>query len=120
MFFSLLIVNKSGGLIFHKYLSSSTSNSVTTNELLRIGSTFHGLNAITSQIAPIMVTHSYIVTLYDLDNIFGVLYVVLEYGHSVRRDEHLHTEVLAHSDWYSSNHSPIPLIFSRVSELINS
>lgn len=43
---ALLIVNKSGGLVFHKQLSPGTS-SLGTNELLRIGSTFHGLYAIT-------------------------------------------------------------------------
>ena len=44
--YALLIVNKSGGLVFHKQLSPS-SGTLGTNELLRIGSTFHGLYAIT-------------------------------------------------------------------------
>jgi hypothetical protein len=45
--------HKLGGLIFNKNLSSQAPN-LSTNECLRYGSTFHGLHAITSQIAPIL------------------------------------------------------------------
>jgi S-methylmethionine-dependent homocysteine/selenocysteine methylase len=50
---ALLVINKSGGLIYHKYLTPVTSL-LSTNELLRIGSTFHGLDAIISQVAPVV------------------------------------------------------------------
>ena len=49
----LFIINRSGGLIFHKNLSSIAPN-LTVNDVLRLGSTFHGLHAIATQIAPVI------------------------------------------------------------------
>eukprot|EP00164_Ancoracysta_twista_P007891 GFYU01011293.1.p1 GENE.GFYU01011293.1~~GFYU01011293.1.p1 ORF type:complete len:138 (-),score=16.74 GFYU01011293.1:124-537(-) len=49
--FSLLIVNKSGGLI---YLNNFAPNSsVTTNDYLRLASTFDSIYAIASNISPV-------------------------------------------------------------------
>ena len=53
MFLQLFIINRSGGLIFSKNLSSAAPN-LSTNDCLRLGSTFHGLHAIATQIAPIV------------------------------------------------------------------
>jgi len=49
----LFIINRSGGLIFHKNLSSIAPN-LSVNDVLRLGSTFHGLHAIATQIAPVV------------------------------------------------------------------
>lgn len=50
-FLHLFIVNKSGGLIHHRALSSKAPQ-IGTNEWLRIGSTFHSLHAIASEASP--------------------------------------------------------------------
>ena len=52
MFLHLFIVNKSGGLIHHRALSSKAPH-IGTNEWLRIGSTFHSLHAIAAEASPI-------------------------------------------------------------------
>jgi hypothetical protein len=51
MFLQLFIINRSGGLVFNKNLSPQAPI-LSVNDCLRLGSTFHGLYAITSQIAP--------------------------------------------------------------------
>ncbi len=53
MFLQLFIINRSGGLIFNKNLSSMAPN-LNVNDCLRLGSTFHGLHAIATQVAPII------------------------------------------------------------------
>ena len=64
-FLHLFIVNKSGGLIYHRPCTSSiqssqkgttttaTTNNIGTNEWLRIASTFHSLHAIAAEASPI-------------------------------------------------------------------
>lgn len=52
MFLQLFIINRSGGLVYNKNLSNNAPN-LTINDWLRTGSTFHGLHAIASQVAPI-------------------------------------------------------------------
>ena len=52
MFLHLFIVNKSGGLIHHRSLSSKAPK-LGTNEWLRIGSTFHSLYAIANEASPV-------------------------------------------------------------------
>ena len=52
MFLHLFIVNKSGGLIHHRALSSRAPQ-ISTNEWLRIGSTFHSLHAIATEASPV-------------------------------------------------------------------
>ncbi|KAL3768766.1 hypothetical protein ACHAWU_006867 [Discostella pseudostelligera] len=51
-FLHLFIVNKSGGLILHRSLSSAAPQ-IGTNEWLRIGSTFHSLHAIAAEASPV-------------------------------------------------------------------
>ena len=51
VFLHLFIVNKSGGLIHHRSLSSKAPQ-IGTNEWLRIGSTFHSLHAIAAEASP--------------------------------------------------------------------
>ena len=53
MYLQLFIVNRSGGLVFNKNLSSAAPN-LTINDCLRLGSTFHGLHTIVPQIAPVI------------------------------------------------------------------
>jgi trafficking protein particle complex subunit 4 len=52
-YYQLFIINRSGGLIYSKSLSSFAPN-LSTNDCLRLGSTFHGLHAIATQIAPVI------------------------------------------------------------------
>ena len=49
----LFIINKSGGLIYNQDLSPSAPR-LTSNDWLRLGSTFHSLHAIAAQVAPIV------------------------------------------------------------------
>mmetsp|Transcript_17429 Transcript_17429/g.29421 ORF Transcript_17429/g.29421 Transcript_17429/m.29421 type:complete len:144 (+) Transcript_17429:189-620(+) len=53
MYLQLFIINRSGGLVYNKNLSPAAPN-LTTNDCLRLGSTFHGLHAIAPQIAPVI------------------------------------------------------------------
>ncbi|KAI0244499.1 hypothetical protein L0F63_000856 [Massospora cicadina] len=52
MFFSLYIINKAGGLVYHKDFSTSLAN-LSSNEYLVLAGTFHGVHAITSKISPV-------------------------------------------------------------------
>lgn len=52
-YFQLFIINRSGGLVYSKALSSMAP-SLSANDCLRLGSTFHGLHAIATQIAPVV------------------------------------------------------------------
>lgn len=52
MLLQLFIINRSGGLIYNRNISSSAP-SLSTNDWLRMGSTFHSLHAIVGQVAPI-------------------------------------------------------------------
>jgi hypothetical protein len=49
--YSLYIINKSGGVIYHQSFHKDAPK-LGMNDYLRLGSTFHGLYAITSQISP--------------------------------------------------------------------
>jgi len=51
MLLSLYIVNKSGGLIYHRDFSSLVK--LDTNDTLRLGSIWHSLHAISSQLSPV-------------------------------------------------------------------
>mmetsp|Transcript_26580 Transcript_26580/g.26828 ORF Transcript_26580/g.26828 Transcript_26580/m.26828 type:complete len:142 (+) Transcript_26580:17-442(+) len=53
MFLQIFIINRSGGLVYNKNLSPNAPN-LSTNDWLRMGSTFHGLHAIASQVAPVV------------------------------------------------------------------
>ena len=50
-YLQLLIINRSGGLVFIKNLSPGAPV-LNSNDSLRLGSTFHGLYAIANQVAP--------------------------------------------------------------------
>merc|ERR1711871_4475 len=52
MLLHLFIINRSGGLVFNRNLDAAAPN-LSTNDWLRLGSTFHGLHAIAAQIAPV-------------------------------------------------------------------
>ena len=51
MYLVLLIVNKNGSLIFSKVMSNQQQ--FTVNEMIRLGSTFHSMHAISSEITPV-------------------------------------------------------------------
>jgi hypothetical protein len=53
MLLQLFIINRSGGLVYTKNLSS-IAPTLSVNDVLRLGSTFHGLHAIATQIAPVV------------------------------------------------------------------
>ncbi|CAM9167764.1 unnamed protein product [Choristocarpus tenellus] len=52
MFLQLFVVNKSGGLIYNQNLSPAAPK-LSSNDWLRLGSTFHSLHAIASQVSPV-------------------------------------------------------------------
>jgi hypothetical protein len=52
-YYQLFIINRNGGLVYSKSLSPAAP-SLSTNDSLRLGSTFHGLHAIATQVAPIV------------------------------------------------------------------
>jgi hypothetical protein len=49
--YSLYIINKSGGVVYHQTFHKDAPK-LGMNDYLRLGSTFHGLYAITSQLSP--------------------------------------------------------------------
>ncbi|KAJ3043136.1 hypothetical protein HDV00_005752 [Rhizophlyctis rosea] len=48
----VLIINKAGGLIFHKDYTEGLGK-LTTNEYLVLAGTFHGVHALTARISPV-------------------------------------------------------------------
>jgi hypothetical protein len=52
--FALLIVNKAGGLVFNREFHTGL-NTLTSNDLLILAGTFHGIHAIARQLAPAVV-----------------------------------------------------------------
>eukprot|EP00793_Prasinoderma_coloniale_P004464 PRCOL_00000225-RA len=50
---SLFIVNKSGGLVYHRDFGACARGILDTNETLRLGSIFHSLHAISTQLSPV-------------------------------------------------------------------
>lgn len=76
----LISLTHIGGLVFNKNLSSSAP-SLSTNDFLRLGSTFHGLHAIAAQVAPVasggiesLETDTF--TLFCFQTLTGVKFVV--------------------------------------------
>lgn len=49
--FALLIINKAGGLVFNREFHTGL-NTLTSNDLLILAGTFHGIHAIARQLAP--------------------------------------------------------------------
>jgi hypothetical protein len=52
MLFSLYIVNRAGTLVYNRNLDASLPK-LSSNEYLRVGSTFHSLHALAKQAAPV-------------------------------------------------------------------
>ncbi|MBW0478670.1 hypothetical protein O181_018385 [Austropuccinia psidii MF-1] len=50
--FSLWIVNKAGGLIYHKTYVEGLLPNLGSNDYLMLAGTFHGIHAITSKLSP--------------------------------------------------------------------
>jgi hypothetical protein len=50
--YALFIVNKSGGLVYHRELSEATPR-LSTNDTMILGSTWHGMLALAEQVAPV-------------------------------------------------------------------
>ena len=80
MYFQLFIINRYGGLVYSKPLSPQAPN-LSTNDCLRLGSTFHSLHAIATQVAPVisagierMETDTFV--LHCLQTLTGVKFVV--------------------------------------------
>ncbi|KAK1833775.1 Sybindin-like protein [Podospora conica] len=51
--FTLIIINKAGGLIYNKTFHEAGLNKISTNDLLVLAGTFHGVHAITARLNPI-------------------------------------------------------------------
>ncbi|KAM0484556.1 hypothetical protein ACHAPE_007092 [Trichoderma viride] len=51
--FSLVIINKAGGLIYNKSFHDGGLNKISTNDFLVLAGTFHGVHAITARLNPI-------------------------------------------------------------------
>ena len=49
---ALFIVSKNGSLVYRRIFSEKISNQLSTNDLIRLSSTFHSMHAISSQIIP--------------------------------------------------------------------
>ncbi|KAG7134682.1 Transport protein particle subunit trs23 like [Verticillium longisporum] len=51
--FAVIIINKAGGLIFHRTFHEGGLNQLSTNDYLVLAGTFHGVHAITARLDPI-------------------------------------------------------------------
>jgi hypothetical protein len=51
--FALIIINKAGGLIYHRSFPGSELNTISTNDYLVLAGTFHGIHAITARLNPL-------------------------------------------------------------------
>lgn len=51
--FTLIIINKAGGLIYNKIFHETGLQKISTNDYLVLAGTFHGVHAITSRLNPI-------------------------------------------------------------------
>ena len=49
---AFLIVNKNGSLVYSKIFSQTMQQTLSTNDIIRLSSTFHSMHAISSQIVP--------------------------------------------------------------------
>ncbi|POS87073.1 Sybindin-like protein, partial [Erysiphe pulchra] len=54
--FALLIINKAGGLIYHRDFAEGL-NKLSTNDYLVLAGTFHGVHAITTRLNPLHNSH---------------------------------------------------------------
>ncbi|EPE09209.1 sybindin-like family protein [Ophiostoma piceae UAMH 11346] len=51
--FSLIVINKAGGLVYNKTFHEGGLNQLSTNDYLIIAGTFHGVHAITTRLNPL-------------------------------------------------------------------
>ncbi|KAK2068743.1 hypothetical protein P8C59_003368 [Phyllachora maydis] len=51
--FALIVINKAGGLIYHKNFHDGGLNQISTNDYLVLAGTFHGVHAITTRLNPV-------------------------------------------------------------------
>ncbi|KAG5928637.1 hypothetical protein E4U42_000242 [Claviceps africana] len=51
--FALIIINKAGGLVYNKTFHENGLKKISTNDLLVLAGTFHGVHAITARLNPI-------------------------------------------------------------------
>ncbi|CEJ90722.1 Putative Sybindin-like family protein [[Torrubiella] hemipterigena] len=51
--FSLIIINKAGGLIYNRSFHEGGLNTISTNDYLVLAGTFHGVHAITARLNPV-------------------------------------------------------------------
>ncbi|KAM7184162.1 Sybindin-like protein [Naviculisporaceae sp. PSN 640] len=51
--FALIIINKAGGLVYNRTFYEGGLNKISTNDLLVLAGTFHGVHAITSRLNPV-------------------------------------------------------------------
>lgn len=116
VFLQLFIINRSGGLIYNKNLSPSAP-ALSINDCLRLGSTFHGLHAITTQIAPIesngidkLETDTF--TLVCFQSLTGVKFVLTASPGSTDMDALLAGIYEIYSDFVLKVHSNVFLTFS--------
>ncbi|KAK0628537.1 Sybindin-like protein [Bombardia bombarda] len=50
--FTLIIINKAGGLVYNKAFHDAGLNKISTNDYLVLAGTFHGVHAITTRLNP--------------------------------------------------------------------
>ncbi|PHH90981.1 hypothetical protein CDD83_2051 [Cordyceps sp. RAO-2017] len=51
--FSLIIINKAGGLVYNRTFHDAGLNKISTNDYLVLAGTFHGVHAITARLNPV-------------------------------------------------------------------
>ncbi|KAG5995603.1 hypothetical protein E4U52_008022 [Claviceps spartinae] len=51
--FALIVINKAGGLVYNKTFHENGLKKISTNDLLVLAGTFHGVHAITARLNPI-------------------------------------------------------------------
>ncbi|KJZ72630.1 hypothetical protein HIM_07989 [Hirsutella minnesotensis 3608] len=51
--FSLIVINKAGGLIYNRSFHEGGLNKISTNDYLVLAGTFHGVHAITARLNPV-------------------------------------------------------------------
>ncbi|POR31309.1 Transport protein particle subunit trs23 [Tolypocladium paradoxum] len=51
--FTLIIINKAGGLVYNKNFHDAGLNTISTNDYLVLAGTFHGVHAITARLNPV-------------------------------------------------------------------
>ncbi|KAK4211727.1 Sybindin-like protein [Rhypophila decipiens] len=51
--FALIIINKAGGLVYNRTFYEGGLQKISTNDLLVLAGTFHGVHAITSRLSPV-------------------------------------------------------------------